>query len=157
MPRRLKHRLWASDGDPGLIAWTIASVSLVLPVIGLGLVLYGGGQAIRGEAGGWHWLGLGAALLVLDIVIDFIWAHPGVSESDQPHLNQRGQQLAGRIVVVAEAIEGGRGKVRVGDTLWAAEGPESPPGAEVRIVAANASVLVVEAAEGGLRAEPPRS
>jgi membrane protein implicated in regulation of membrane protease activity len=53
-------------------------------------------------------------------------------------------QLVGRIVLVSEAIEGGRGKVRVGDTLWPAEGPDTPVGTEVRVIAAKATVLVVE-------------
>ena len=35
-------------------------------------------------------------------------------------------------------------KVHAGDTLWLAEGPDTPAGAPVRVVAANASVLVVE-------------
>ena len=52
----------------------------------------------------------------------------------------------GRVVIVAEAIEGGRGRVRVGDTLWPAEGPDAPPGAEVRVTAAKGTVLVVERA-----------
>jgi len=34
--------------------------------------------------------------------------------------------------------------VYAGDTLWLAEGPDTPAGAPVRVVAANASVLVVE-------------
>jgi len=48
------------------------------------------------------------------------------------------------VLVVAEAIDGGRGKVRVGDTLWPAEGPDAAAGAEVRVIAAKATVQVVE-------------
>ena len=48
------------------------------------------------------------------------------------------------MLVLAEAIEGGRGKVRVGDTLWPVEGPERPAGTEVRVTAAKATVLTVE-------------
>ena len=82
--------------------------------------------------------------LIADVAIDFVWAHPTISKSDQPDLNRRAAQLVGRVLVVAEAIEGGRGKVRVGDTLWPAEGPDTPAGAEVRVAAAKATVLVVE-------------
>ena len=60
-------------------------------------------------------------------LIDFVWAHPTVSKTDQPDLNRPAVQLVGRVLVVVEPIEGGRGKVRVGDTLWPAEGPDSPP------------------------------
>ena len=74
------------------------------------------------------------------------WSHPTVSRSDQPNLNRPAAQLVGRVVVVAEAIEGGRGKVRVGDTLWPVEGPDTPAGIEVRVRAAKGTVLVVERA-----------
>jgi membrane protein implicated in regulation of membrane protease activity len=117
---------------------------MALPWVGIGLGLVGGYQISRGEAQGWWWLGAGAALLVADVVIDFVWAHPSISRSDQPDLNRPAMQLVGRIVLVSEAIEGGRGKVRVGDTLWPAEGPDTPVGTEVRVIAAKATVLVVE-------------
>ncbi len=143
MRRRLRQRLWASDGDPGPTAWLVAVISIVLPVAGLILCLLGGARLLTGQDEGWSLLGLGVAALVVDIIIDFVWAHPGVSESDQPDLNQRGAQLVGRIVPVAESITGGRGKVRIGDTLWIAEGPDTPAGANVSITGANAMVLVV--------------
>lgn len=144
MRRRLRQRLWASDGDPGPTAWLVAVISIALPVAGLVLCLLGGARLLTGRPEGWPLLGIGVAALVLDIIIDFVWAHPGVSETDQPDLNQRGAQLVGRVVRVAEAIRGGRGTVRVGDTLWIAEGPDTPTGADVRIAAAKATVLVVE-------------
>lgn len=134
------------DGDPGAFAWLVAFVSVALPWIGIALGLFGGYKLSHGETDGGWWLGTGAAMLVADVVIDFVWAHPAVSKSDQPDLNRRAAQLLGRVVVVAEAIDGGRGKVRVGDTLWPVEGPNAPAGAEVRVVAAKATVLVVERA-----------
>ena len=132
------------DGDPGAFVWLIALISMALPWVGIGLGLVGGYQISRGEIEGWWWLGAGVALLVADVVIDFVWAHPSISRSDQPDLNRPAMQLVGRIVLVSEAIEGGRGKVRVGDTLWPAEGPDTPVGTEVRVIAAKATVLVVE-------------
>ena len=97
---------------------------MALPWIGVGLGLVGGYELSHGQAQGWWWLGAGVALLVADVAIDFVWAHPTISRSDQPDLNRPAAQLVGRVVVVAEAIDGGRGKVRVGDTLWPAEGPD---------------------------------
>jgi membrane protein implicated in regulation of membrane protease activity len=134
------------DGDPGAFVWLVALVSLALPWIGIGLGLVGGFALRRGDAEGWWWLSAGVALLVADVAVDFVWAHPTISRSDQPDLNRPAAQLVGRVLVVAEAIEGGRGKVRVGDTLWPVEGPDVPAGAEVRVVAAKATVLVVERA-----------
>jgi membrane protein implicated in regulation of membrane protease activity len=132
------------DDGPGAIAWLIALISMALPWAGIGLGLYGGWQLSRGDPSGWWMLGGGAALVIADVLIDFVWAHPSVTRSDQPGLNRRGDQLVGRVLVVEEAIEGGRGKVRVGDTLWPAEGPDTPAGIEVRVTAARATILMVE-------------
>ena len=68
------------------------------------------------------------------------------SESEQPDLNLRGQQYIGRTVVVEQAISSGRGKVKVGDTIWTAEGPDLPRGARARITGARGTILLVEAA-----------
>ena len=114
------------DGDPSALAWLVAFVSIVLPWLGIGLGVAGGWKLSRSDPEGWWLLGAGAACLVADVVIDFIWAHPTVSKSDQPNLNRPAAQLVGRVLIVAEAIEGGRGKVRVGDTLWPVEGPDAP-------------------------------
>ena len=65
--------------------------------------------------------------------------------SDEPHLNERAQSYVGRTVTVARAFSGGRGKVRVGDTIWSAEGPDLTKGAQARVVSVSGTVLVVEA------------
>jgi membrane protein implicated in regulation of membrane protease activity len=68
------------------------------------------------------------------------------AHTDQPDLNVRGQQYVGRSLVVEQAIQNGRGKVRVGDTLWQAEGPDAPVGTRVTVTATRGTVLVVERA-----------
>jgi membrane protein implicated in regulation of membrane protease activity len=68
------------------------------------------------------------------------------AQSDLPDLNIRGQQYVGRSLVVEQAIQNGRGKVRVGDTLWAAEGPDVPAGSRVTVTGSRGTVLVVERA-----------
>jgi inner membrane protein len=68
------------------------------------------------------------------------------AKSDLPDLNERGQQYIGRTVVVEQAIQNGRGKVRIGDTPWLAEGPDAPAGTRVKVTAAKGSLLVVERA-----------
>ena len=65
-------------------------------------------------------------------------------ESDEPTLNIRGSQYVGQIVVVDDAILGGRGRVRVGDTVWTASGPDADKGEQVRVTAVDGTVLVVE-------------
>lgn len=65
--------------------------------------------------------------------------------TDAPSLNVRAQQYVGRTTTVVVPIQGGRGKIKVGDSLWQAEGPDLPEGTKVRIVGTNGTVLVVEA------------
>jgi membrane protein implicated in regulation of membrane protease activity len=67
-------------------------------------------------------------------------------ESDERDLNQRSAQYFGRVVVVEDDITGGRGRVRVGDTLWPASGADAPKGTRVRITGANGTVFTVEPA-----------
>ena len=74
------------------------------------------------------------------------YVRPDVTKSDLPDLNERGQQYIGRSLVVEQAIQNGRGKVRAGDTLWLAEGPDAPAGSRVRVTATRGTLLVVERA-----------
>jgi membrane protein implicated in regulation of membrane protease activity len=64
---------------------------------------------------------------------------------DQPLLNRRGQRMVGRRVVVVEPIVNGRGKVKVGDGAWLAEGPDVAAGTEVEVVAVDGTTLKVRA------------
>lgn len=66
------------------------------------------------------------------------------SDADADGLNERGQQYVGRRVTVEEPIIAGRGKVRVGDTVWLAEGPDAPAGAKVTISATRGTILIVK-------------
>ena len=74
------------------------------------------------------------------------YVRPDVATSDLPDLNIRGQQYIGRSLVVEQAIQNGRGKVRADDTLWLAEGPDAPAGARVTVTSTKGNVLVVERA-----------
>jgi len=71
-------------------------------------------------------------------------AQHAAREIDVPDLNVRGRQYVGRSFVVAEAIECGRGRIRVDDTLWCAEGSDTPAGANVRVTGVSGTVLLVE-------------
>ena len=67
--------------------------------------------------------------------------------SDQPGLNQRGTQYLGQIYNVVEPIERGRGKVRVGDSVWNVRGADAAAGTRVRVTAVDGTFLVVERME----------
>lgn len=132
------------DQGPSAFAWLLAFISLLLPWVAAVLAVFGLWQVARSEPGGWWYVATGGILLIADILIDFVWASPSVLKTDQPDLNRRSAQFVGRVVVVEEAIANGRGKVRIGDTLWMAEGPDAPAGADVRITAARGAALEVE-------------
>ena len=132
-----------NDG-PSEIAWLVAFISLILPWAGIAAGLFGVWQIAQADKSGWWLVGAGIAMLVADVLIDFVWAHPSVSKSDQPDLNRRADQLIGRVLLLEEAIEAGRGKVRVGDTLWLAEGPDLPAGTRVKVTGVRRDALLVE-------------
>jgi hypothetical protein len=67
--------------------------------------------------------------------------------SDQPLLNQRGQQYTGRTFTLDQPIVNGVGKVQVDDSTWRVKGPELPAGVDVRVVGVDGVVFVVERAE----------
>lgn len=75
------------------------------------------------------------------------YATPQNAPSDRPGLNQRGSYYVGRVVVVEDAIQNGRGRVRVGDTLWTAQGPDMAVGARAKITKLEGTVVIVEPAE----------
>lgn len=65
-------------------------------------------------------------------------------ETDEPLLNRPVEQLIGRTASLDEAIREGRGRIRLGDTIWRVTGPDLPAGTRVRVVAAKGSDLHVE-------------
>lgn len=99
--------------------------------------------AVLHDGMGWAWIGGAVVLLVADVVIDVWWARPSVLPSDQPMLNQRAAHYLGRRVMVSESIIDGRGRVRVGDTLWPATGPAVDAGSWVEVTGVGAGVLEV--------------
>lgn len=62
-------------------------------------------------------------------------------------LNRRGEQKIGQRYVLAEPIVHGRGKAKVGDSLWLVSGPDLPAGSMVEVVGVDGTTLVVRAAE----------
>jgi membrane protein implicated in regulation of membrane protease activity len=123
--------------EPNGLAWCIALISLVLPWFAVSLALAGLLLALRGQQLGWAVLAGAVALLVVDIA----WMRMASAHSDEPGLNRRGSELIGRIVTVVEPITFGRGKVRAGDTVWIAEGPDVSAGARVVVIAIDGVVV----------------
>jgi inner membrane protein len=64
--------------------------------------------------------------------------------SADPMLNRGGQRFVGETAVVTEALDGGSGRVRVGDSEWIARGPDVEIGRRVRITGIVGTALTVE-------------
>ena len=80
-------------------------------------------------------------------------------DSDDPKLNDRTARLIGQTVTVVTAIEHGEGRVKVGDSVWTARGPDAAAGSRVMVTAADGTCLSVRPAaalppaEGGASSE----
>ena len=61
-------------------------------------------------------------------------------------LNRRGDQMIGRVAVLAEPIQNGRGKAKIDDTMWRVEGVDLPAGTQIRVTGVDGAILKVEAA-----------
>lgn len=72
----------------------------------------------------------------------YIAAHPVVSAD--PKMNDRGARVVGETVVVTQAIDGGQGRVRLGDGEWLAKGADAAVGTRLRVAGHDGAVLVVE-------------
>lgn len=131
--------------------FALAVVLLVLESIvpGVHFVWFGLSALIVGVIAlaspiGWEWQLIAFALIAMAAV--FWVRHKSREESakpDVPDLNMRGAQYIGRVVTIEDAIVNGRGKVRVGDTVWVAEGEDGPKGANVKVTGTDGTVLVV--------------
>ena len=89
-----------------------------------------------------------AAFVVLSFVSVQVyrkWFRRAERPSDRPLLNRRAEQNIGMVLTLDQAIVGGRGRVRIGDSSWIAEGPDLPAGTRERVVAVEGVVLKVQA------------
>lgn len=68
--------------------------------------------------------------------------YAGVETSD-PLMNDKGARLVGTRVVVTQAIDGGEGRVRLGDGEWLAHGDDAPVGTRLVVTGHDGSVLLV--------------
>lgn len=85
-----------------------------------------------------------ATLSLVAVLLGRRWLTANPIASPDPLMNDRGGRLVGDTVVVAQAIEAGRGRVHHGDSEWLARGPDAPAGARMRIVGHDGVVLIVE-------------
>ena len=133
-----------------LLAVEILTPGVYLLWLGVAAVIVGLLSLLLWETAAWSWQAQVLAFLVLSIVCVLIgrrvFPTTGTADTDQPLLNQRERQLVGRTATLEEPIAEGRGRIRLGDTLWRVTGPDLPAGTRVRVVeAANGEMTVEEA------------
>jgi len=68
-------------------------------------------------------------------------------ETDQPNLNNRNQNFIGQRYRLKKPLTGGRGTLKINDTLWRIRGNDAPQGSWVKITAVDGLELVVEVDE----------
>ncbi len=90
-----------------------------------------------------------AVLSVISAVLARVYLKRKPIQTDRPELNRRGQQYVGRTYTLAEAVENGRGKLHVDDTMWRIEGPDLPAGQQVEVVGVDGVLLRVAPAGDG--------
>lgn len=133
-----------------LLALEILTPGVYLLWLGIAAVATGLLSFLLWDAGFWVWQAQILVFLVLSIVSVLIgrrvFPTTGTADTDQPLLNQRERQLVGRTATLEEPIVEGRGRIRLGDTLWRVSGPDLPVGARVRVIAAENGELAVEPA-----------
>ena len=135
------------------VAWLVAGLLLAsaeMLVPGIFLMWLGFAAIITGVAA--YLLPIGievqltmfAVLAVVSVFAGRRWSGSNDIASDDPLLNDRLARLVGEMVVVDDALADGRGRVRVGDGVWPAEGPDMAAGTLARVTGARSGTLLVE-------------
>ncbi len=131
-----------------LLAIEILAPGFFLLWIGIAALIVGTASLALWNATFWTWEIQVVVFLVLSLVSAYI-GHKLMggrkTESDQPLLNRRSEQMIGRTATLSEPISNGYGRIRLGDTLWRVSGPDLPAGTQVKVVSVNDLELVVVA------------
>lgn len=131
-----------------LLSLEILVPGVYLLWIGIAAILTGTLTFQLAETGFWMWQVQVVVFLALSLVTAVagkrFFGGGRADETDQPLLNRRDAQLVGRVVALEEAIVAGRGRARIGDSLWTVAGPDLPAGTRVRVTGSSGSALSVE-------------
>jgi membrane protein implicated in regulation of membrane protease activity len=85
----------------------------------------------------------------------FVYRQIGRRPRHETPLNERSRAMVGARGTVCEAFRNGRGKVRLGDTVWLASGPDLAEGAPIVVNAVHGTRLVVQAVTSPATTPPP--
>lgn len=122
-----------------LLCLEIFAPGVFLLWIGIAALIVGSASLLLWDATFWSWQVQVLVFLVLALASAYIGkkiVRDREDPSDQPLLNRRGAQMIGRTATLTEPIKEGRGRIKLGDTMWRVSGPDLPVGTQVRVTAA---------------------
>ncbi len=122
-----------------LLVMEVIAPGIFMLWIGIAALLIGAVSLLIWDAAFWT----GQVQVLAFLVLSLVSAYVGKKlvggrniPTDQPLLNRRGAQMIGKMATLAEPIKDGRGRIKLGDTLWRVAGPDLPAGTQVRVTAA---------------------
>jgi inner membrane protein len=107
------------------------------------------GGSVEGQVGSFA-----AASALSCLVGYFVYRGVHRARHGDAFLNQRGLAMVGARGMVCERFFNGRGKVRLGDGVWLADGPDLDEGMPIAVKAVRGTRLVVEAIDTRPDANP---
>lgn len=130
-----------------LMAAEIVAPGVFLLWLGVAALITGGLTYFAPDLSWQIQLAIFAVLSIAALVGAWRWVRGRPIETDRPSLNLRGNRYIGRVVELEGPIHNGRGRARVGDSIWPVSGPDLPAGSAVRVIDVNGTVLKVEPVE----------
>jgi len=134
-----------------ILALVLAGVEMLTP--GFFAIWLGGAALITGllvlVVPGMSWEGQLVLFAVLAVVSVLGWYRFGRRmriATEDATLNRRGDSLIGRSGDLVEPIVNGRGRVKIDDSVWRAEGNDAPLGTRVTVTGVQGAILKVERA-----------
>ncbi|NJM91966.1 MAG: NfeD family protein [Rhodospirillaceae bacterium] len=144
------------DGTQFWHWWILAAIFAGIEILAPGVffIWLGAAAALTGVIAliipglGWELEALIFAVLAVVTVVYWRNRIKKGAGADDPAalLNRRGEQMIGRIAVLSEPIQNGRGKIKIDDSMWRVEGVDLPAGTQIKITGVDGAILKVEAA-----------
>ena len=141
---QVNHWHWLAFGL-ALLALELVGTAGYFLWIGISAMLVG---ALLGALPiGWQmqWLSFAS----FSLITTWLWWRRQLSNDRQSdagrELNQREKQLVGQTIILSEDVKKGSCRIKFGDSSWSAKASQDiPSGTEIRIVALDGIVLIIE-------------
>ena len=136
------HWLWL------ILGCILVSAELLVP--GYFMMWIGGAALVTGFAtallplGDTVQIGMFGVVAIAAVYVGRRFFSLNASSADS-NLNNRAARMIGATGTVVEAIDAGRGRVKIGDSVWNASGADTAIGTKVRITGLDAGTVQIEA------------